>query len=195
MKLHPWNTDFTWTTPRGPFRRVTPEQARHFDEHGFVVLDDVFSDARVAEVRDEIDVFDGFVRDFLRKQPDERMMIAEAGAITFNTHLVPQSAVARRFASDPVFVDLCADLLGPDVDLYWDQGVYKHPEKPRRFPWHQDNGYTFIEPQQYLTCWVALTDCIASMRVTCRSASSRRAIPPTAACPQIRSNASSPQCR
>jgi ectoine hydroxylase-related dioxygenase (phytanoyl-CoA dioxygenase family) len=36
--------------------------------------------------------------------------------------------------------------------------VYKKPEKPRRFPWHQDNGYTFVEPQQYLTCWVALTD-------------------------------------
>ena len=42
--------------------------------------------------------------------------------------------------------------------MYWDQAVYKKPEKPRRFPWHQDNGYTFIEPQQYLTCWVALTD-------------------------------------
>ncbi len=36
--------------------------------------------------------------------------------------------------------------------------MYKKPEKPRRFPWHQDNGYTFIEPQQYLTIWVALTD-------------------------------------
>ncbi len=42
--------------------------------------------------------------------------------------------------------------------LYWEQAVYKEPEKPRSFPWHQDNGYTFIEPQQYLTCWVALTD-------------------------------------
>ena len=26
------------------------------------------------------------------------------------------------------------------------------------FPWHQDNGYTFIEPQAYLTCWLALSD-------------------------------------
>ena len=58
----------------------------------------------------------------------------------------------------PVIIDLCADLIGPDVNLYWDQGVYKQPEKPRRFPWHQDNGYTFIEPQQYLTVWLALTD-------------------------------------
>src|SRR5690606_18729491 len=44
------------------------------------------------------------------------------------------------------------------VDLYWDQAVYKKPEKPRRFPWHQDNGYTYVEPQQYLTVWLALTD-------------------------------------
>ena len=65
---------------------------------------------------------------------------------------------ARRFAAHPVFTDLCHDLIGPDVRLYHDQAVYKKPEKPRRFPWHQDNGYNFVEPQQYLTCWVALTD-------------------------------------
>jgi len=57
-----------------------------------------------------------------------------------------------------LFQELTHDLIGPDVRLYWDQAVYKKPEKPRRFPWHQDNGYTFVEPQQYLTCWVALTD-------------------------------------
>lgn len=31
-------------------------------------------------------------------------------------------------------------------------------EEIRDVPWHQDNGYTYTEPQQYLTCWVALTD-------------------------------------
>ena len=42
--------------------------------------------------------------------------------------------------------------------LYWDQAVYKKTEKPRRVPWHQDNGYTYVEPQEYLTVWLALTD-------------------------------------
>ena len=28
----------------------------------------------------------------------------------------------------------------------------------QEFPWHQDNGYTFIEPQQYLTLWIPLVD-------------------------------------
>jgi ectoine hydroxylase-related dioxygenase (phytanoyl-CoA dioxygenase family) len=57
-----------------------------------------------------------------------------------------------------VFLGIAHDLLGPDVRLYWDQLVYKKPGTPDEFPWHQDNGYTFVSPQQYLTCWVALTD-------------------------------------
>ena len=66
--------------------------------------------------------------------------------------------MARRFAAHQVFAGLCHDLVGDDVRLYWDQLVYKQPEKPRHFPWHQDNGYTYVEPQQYLTCWVPLND-------------------------------------
>lgn len=63
-----------------------------------------------------------------------------------------------RFASSCLLADLCADLVGPDVRLYWDQAVYKKPGTDSPFPWHQDNGYAFVEPQEYLTCWVALTD-------------------------------------
>ena len=85
------------------------------------------------------------------------MSIAETGAITFSIHLVARSpCCASCRPSDRCRI--CADLVGPDVNLYWDQAVYKKPEKPRRFPWHQDNGYAFVEPQQYLTIWVALTD-------------------------------------
>jgi ectoine hydroxylase-related dioxygenase (phytanoyl-CoA dioxygenase family) len=158
LRRHPWNTSFVWSTPRGPFRRVTEEQAAHFDEHGFVVLEDLVDRKTLADITAELDSFEANVEAFLRTQTDERFTIAEAGAITFTTHLVAQSEIARRFATAPVFLDICADLLALDVDMYWDQAVYKKPEKPRRFPWHQDNGYTFIEPQQYLTIWVALTD-------------------------------------
>ena len=87
-----------------------------------------------------------------------RFFIARADEITFTTHLVLRSALLRRFTSSALFADLCADLIGPDVRLYWDQAVYKKPGTDSPFPWHQDNGYAFVEPQQYLTCWVALTD-------------------------------------
>ena len=161
LRLHHWNTNFEWTPRSGPFRRLTDAQAAHFDTHGFFVLEGALDLGLVASVTAELDTYESSVDDFLRSQDDGRMMIAETGAITFTTHLVAHSALARAFATNEVFLDLCADLLGFDVNMYWDQAVYKKPEKPRRFPWHQDNGYTFIEPQQYLTCWVALTDATA----------------------------------
>lgn len=86
------------------------------------------------------------------------MMIAESDAITFTPHVTTRSVAARAASRDPSIAAICHDLIGPDVRLYWDQIVYKSPDKPRRFPWHQDNGYTFVEPQQYLTVWLALTD-------------------------------------
>lgn len=158
LEQHPWNTSFEWDVPNGPFRALTDAQAQQFSELGFVVLEDAVDLALVDEVCDELDAFEARTDAFLKQQESGRFSIAEAGAITFTTHVVMRSAVARAFSAQPLFVDLCADLIGPDANLYWDQAVYKKPDKPRRFPWHQDNGYTFVEPQQYLTCWVPLTD-------------------------------------
>ena len=143
---------------RGPFRLITGEQARSFNERGFFVLENAIDPAAVARVRDAIDPFEARTEEFLRSRPDGRMFIAQADGITFTVHLVKLSAVCLEFSASRTFQDLCHDLIGPDVRLYWDQAVYKKPEYPKPFPWHQDNGYTYVEPQAYLTCWVALTD-------------------------------------
>jgi len=159
--LHPWNHGFTWVDSVGPFRRLSAEQVAQFDRDGYVVVPDVFGPDTLGPLVDEIDGFEVGVEAFLRGEDGERFSIAEAGAITFTTHLVTRSPRLAAFARHPFFAGACADLVGPDVNLYWDQAVYKKPEKPRRFPWHQDNGYAYVEPQQYLTCWVALTDATA----------------------------------
>ena len=158
LERHPWNTSFTWRSPVPPYRALREHHAESFDRDGFVVLDHVLSPAEVRDAPDEIDGYEARTDAWLRTQRDDRMMIAEAGAITFTTHLVARSEGLRALTTHPTLLAVCADLVGPDVNLYWDQAVYKKPEKPRRFPWHQDNGYTYVEPQQYLTCWIALTD-------------------------------------
>ena len=86
------------------------------------------------------------------------MFIARAGEITFTTQLAARSEAIRDFVTAPVFQDLCYDILGPNARLYWDMAVYKKPGTQKPFPWHQDNGYSFVEPQQYITSWIALTD-------------------------------------
>jgi ectoine hydroxylase-related dioxygenase (phytanoyl-CoA dioxygenase family) len=158
FERHPWNVSFEWSFTAGEQQVFTSEQAEQFDAEGYVVLEDVFGSDEVADVVAELDDTDARVEQFLRTREGERMKIAEAGAITFMPHAVTRSDRLRHFTKHPILAGLCTDIIGPDANLYWDQGVYKKPEKPRRFPWHQDNGYTFVEPQQYLTCWIALTD-------------------------------------
>jgi phytanoyl-CoA hydroxylase len=157
-RAHPWNHGFVWQDRTGPFRALTVEQVRHYDEHGYVVVPELVPADLLAEVVAEIDRFDEKTEAYLRSVDDERESIAEAGAITFSVHLAAKSQVLRRLVTHPAMAGVAGDLVGPDVRLYWDQAVYKKPEKPRRFPWHQDNGYAYVEPQQYLTIWLALTD-------------------------------------
>ena len=155
---HELNTSFTWNDHAGPFRAVSPDQAHHYDERGYFVLEGALDADEVESVRAAIDPIETGREEELRSMEGGRFFIARADEITFTTHLVLQSALLRTFIGSALFADLCVDLVGPDVRLYWDQAVYKKPGTDSPFPWHQDNGYAFVEPQQYLTCWVALTD-------------------------------------
>ena len=158
LRPHPLSQGFTWEdrVPNAP-RRLTPEQLRAFGEDGFVKLEGVFGPAEIAAVTAAIDPFEAIHEAQLR-DAGGRISISDADAITFTTHIARQSPVLKAFAAHPAIRDICYDLLGEDVRLYWDQSVYKKTAKAQEFPWHQDNGYTFVEPQQYLTLWLPLVD-------------------------------------
>jgi len=155
---HPLSEGFVWRNRlvERP-RRVTPEAAQAFNDRGFVRLEAVFSPAQIAAVTAAIDPLEA-AEDARLRRHGGRISISDADAITFTTHLVRKSEALRAFAAHPAIADICHDLLGDDVRLYWDQSVYKKPQKPQEFPWHQDNGYTFVDPQQYLTLWLPLVD-------------------------------------
>ena len=158
MRRHDRNTDFGWRASSGPLRRLTAAQARQYDEDGYFLLEGVFSTEELAAVREAIDPIEHQFEEMLRERFNGKMFITKADAITFTVHLVKKSETLKTFAQHPVFRDIAHDTLGPGARLYWDQAVYKKPGNPDEFPWHQDNGYTFTEPQQYLTCWVPLND-------------------------------------
>ena len=158
MQPHPWNHDFRWTDHSGPFRRLGPDEVAQFDREGYVVVPDLVDAAALDALQADLDRFEAEVDAFLQTREDGRFSITETGALTIAIHAVTRSPAARVLSAHPAMLGLCADLVGPDVRLYWDQAVYKKTEKPRRVPWHQDNGYTYVEPQEYLTVWLALTD-------------------------------------
>ena len=151
-ELHELNRGFTWTPVQPPFEVISNDQAESYNERGYFVFDHALDADTVARAIAEIDPWEARVERYLHTQPNGRRFIAEAGGISFTTDLVKHSQFIRDLSASPVIAGVCRDLLGPNVRLYRDQAVYKKPEYPKLFPWHQDNGYNFVEPQTYLTC-------------------------------------------
>ncbi|HET6861266.1 MAG TPA: phytanoyl-CoA dioxygenase family protein [Streptomyces sp.] len=157
FEIHPWNRDFRWAGGTAS-AHIGRERRDEFEERGFFVIDEFFTADEIAAVTRETDRCQESVRRYLSRLPGGRLHSSEEGAITFAQHLVAKSPLLRGLVADPRLTGIAADLIGPDVNLHWDQAVYKMPEKPQLFPWHQDNGYSFVVPEQYLSLWLALTD-------------------------------------
>ena len=156
--LHKDNLNFSWSMKDGPFEYLTEKQISSFNSEGYLVMENAFDEDLVTKVIDKIDPYEFNVTEALKGLDEGKFFISRAEEITFTTHLVTQSDELKDFSKHEVFRKLCKDLVGDNVRLYWDQAVYKKPGTVDEFPWHQDNGYNFVEPQAYLTCWIALTD-------------------------------------
>jgi phytanoyl-CoA hydroxylase len=137
---------------------VTADHLEAMREQGFVVLERVFSAQDMAELEEIFETFEAKRRKELEEVGGVQS-ISRADEITFNDHLAEQDERIRAFISRPEFVDITTTMLGtPNVDLYWNQTVFKMPEGDKVFPWHQDDAYTQVIPSPYLTIWLAIND-------------------------------------
>lgn len=138
---------------------LTQEQLKQYQNDGYIIFENLFTEAEMDRITVKIDKFD---------EESERAL-QEQGKNSANSHIIPGQInftirlnlldkEIQQFAMQEKFADISTGLIGPEVQLYFDQSVYKRPEANRDFPWHQDNGYVPIEPQHYVTCWLALED-------------------------------------
>jgi phytanoyl-CoA hydroxylase len=133
------------------------EQGAAMERDGFLVFEQVFPLELLASVTARIESY---------QQRHEAAIAAKGGTegisraseITFTSHLAENDPELLAFCRHPAIVALGTQFLGPDVDLYWNQAVFKLPEGEKQFPWHQDDGYTPVSPSPYLTLWIALND-------------------------------------
>jgi phytanoyl-CoA hydroxylase len=126
---------------------LSERSLREFREQGYTRLGKPFT---AAELREIAAAYDEVLQSPLR--------LGEQGKGTFD--YVPllqlRSPVLRRYAASGKLVAPMVELLGPNVRLYWDQAVSKPPGATSDVPWHQDNGYTPVVPEQYVTATLAL---------------------------------------
>lgn len=136
---------------------MTNEQRQSMETDGFIVLERVFSEVDMAAVTAQIEALQARHEEAIRAKGGTEG-ISRAGEITFTSHLAEQDLALLAFCRRPELAQLGTALLGPDVDLYWNQAVFKMPEGEKEFPWHQDDGYTPVSPSPYLTLWIALNE-------------------------------------
>ncbi|MES2464259.1 MAG: phytanoyl-CoA dioxygenase family protein [Armatimonadota bacterium] len=136
---------------------ITESQRAALNEDGYFLLENVFTSAEMEALTERIEAHQKQHQEMLEKQGGTQG-ISRANEITFTSHLAQNDAAIRSFVSRPEFVSITTEILGPDVDLYWNQSVFKAPEGEKQFPWHQDDGYTPVTPSPYLTLWLALND-------------------------------------
>jgi ectoine hydroxylase-related dioxygenase (phytanoyl-CoA dioxygenase family) len=166
---HPWNRDFTWRDHRGPFTTITRAQAEAYDRDGFFVMEDVFDADTLARLDTELQRGNASARRFLDTLDTGRLGVTGLDTQVIAPHGVIKSQWLRELCAHPTLAGVARDLLGTTVRLYWEQSVYKQPNSVEPVLFHQDNGYTFVEPQSYVTCWIAVTDatqengCVAVM--------------------------------
>jgi phytanoyl-CoA hydroxylase len=157
-RRHPWNEAYHHEPLRGPFRTIDEQQARDYDELGYFVLPAAFDADELRELDAAIEPGERLVRELLGQLPGGRLSVAGLDTQTVAPNMVGSSEVLARTCRHPALLGVCAEVLGPDVRLYWEQAVYKQPYSAAPVLWHQDNGYTYVDPQSYLTCWIAITD-------------------------------------
>ncbi len=137
---------------------LTHLQRQALDEEGYALIPDLFSAQEMSALSANISGYHERTERHLRENPPKQNDISRANEIVFTSHLAEQDPTIYEFCLHPKLVSIATSVIGSEIDLYWNQSVFKQPETPREFPWHQDDGYFQVTPSPYLTCWLALTD-------------------------------------
>ncbi len=144
--------------------RLDAEQQAGWDDNGFIILRGFADEAQLGQMIDRISELArsleaGEERPDLIAQPEERLAhVSDPAARLSKLFRVMRSEeVFRSFATDPRLLDVIGGLLGPDVDCFLSQFIFKHPGALGQ-PWHQDSFYFRLEPAPQVGVWLACTE-------------------------------------
>ena len=151
------NTELFWAQPEPPYQQITQAQADAYRHEGGFILENAFTQTEINRLIEALDPMEAEANAHIARMSSDQPSIARADEIVFGLMLF-YNLLRRNISPNTGFCSLVPGFDWSSGRVYWDQLVYKRPGTAQEFPWHQDNGYTFVTPQQYLTCWVALTD-------------------------------------
>jgi phytanoyl-CoA hydroxylase len=136
--------------------RLTQQQGEHFIEHGWLVVEEVFSPAEVAVWQRSADALAAQARGLA--QNSERFRFKGASQVQQIAEPHELDGVWLDLAKDARLLDLVEGLLGPNIQLYYSMIMWKQPREGFEAHWHQDFAFFVHNRADLLACMVAIDD-------------------------------------
>jgi len=123
---------------------LSPNQLKQYEDEGFVSPINIFSKEKAKEIRDEIELIE-------KEMPEE---LEKSGR--YNAHLI--SPLLDEVTHNPKILDAVESLIDEDILVCGTTLFIKNPNEKGFVSYHQDAKYIGLEPHNWVTAWVAITD-------------------------------------
>jgi len=123
---------------------LSPNQLKQYKDEGFVSPINIFSKEKAKKIRNEIELIE-------KDLPEE---LEKSGR--YNAHLI--SPLLDEVTHDPKILDAVQSLIGEDILVCGTTLFIKNPNEKGFVSYHQDAKYIGLEPHNWVTAWVAITD-------------------------------------
>ncbi len=123
---------------------LTSNQLKQYEDEGFVSPINIFSKEKAKKIRNEIELIEKDIPEELEKSG------------RYNAHLI--SPLLDEVTHDCKILDAVESLIGKNILVCGTTLFIKNPHEKGFVSYHQDAKYIGLEPYNWVTAWVAITD-------------------------------------
>ena len=123
---------------------LSSNQLKQYEDEGFVSPINIFSKDKAKEIRNEIELIEN-------NMPEE---LENSGR--YNAHLI--SPLLDEVTHNSKILDAVQSLIGGNILVCGTTLFIKNPNEKGFVSYHQDAKYIGLEPLNWVTAWVAITD-------------------------------------
>ena len=123
---------------------LSSNQLKQYEDEGFISPIDIFSKDRANEIRREIELIE-------EKMPKE---LDKSGR--YNAHLI--SPLLDEVTHDTTILDAVESIIGKNILVCGTTLFIKNSNEKGFVSYHQDAKYIGLEPLNWVTAWIAITD-------------------------------------
>lgn len=151
-------------------KKLTKDQVNQFWLDGFLVIGKIFSENEIKYLREAYDrEFHPAHSDQITIKPDRpsfRNLSSNSDDLEKKNNagsqmlqimnMCERSLEYRELLYDVRLLDIVEDLIGPNIQLFHDQALFKPAHLGGPIHWHQDNSYWKCTPPNLVSCWITL---------------------------------------